>query len=104
MIVAGWRPLSGSLGQLRTVFGPVWVVPGAATSSYHIARGKAIGAIALQKEILVHTVLEPVAASGYGDDFGVMEKSVEDGAGGRHVAKGENSRNGNLRTLAAVQT
>jgi hypothetical protein len=49
--------------------------------------GKAIGAIALQKEILVHTVLEPVAAFDYGDDFGVMEKSVEDGAGGRHVAK-----------------
>ena len=36
---------------------------------------------------LVHTVLEPIAASGYGDDFGVVQQSVEDGAGGRHVAK-----------------
>ena len=36
---------------------------------------------------LIGTVLEPVAASGYRDDFGVVEQSVEDGAGGRHVAQ-----------------
>jgi hypothetical protein len=36
---------------------------------------------------LIGTVLEPVAASGYRDDFGVVQESVEDGAGRRHVAK-----------------
>ena len=36
---------------------------------------------------LVRAVLEPVAASGYRNHFGVVEQSIKDGAGGRHVAK-----------------
>ena len=37
---------------------------------------------------MIGTVLEPIAASGDGDDFGLMEQAVEDGAGGRDVASG----------------
>ena len=36
---------------------------------------------------LVSAVLEPVTAPGHRDDFGVVKQPVEDGAGGRHVAK-----------------
>jgi hypothetical protein len=36
---------------------------------------------------LVSAVLEPVTAPGHRDDFGVVEQPIEDGAGGRHVAK-----------------
>jgi len=45
------------------------------------------GRFGLGRCTLVGAVLEPVAASGYRDHFGVVEQSVEDGAGGRHVAK-----------------
>jgi len=38
--------------------------------------------VALARYTLLGTILEPVAASGNGDDFGVMEQPVEDGAGG----------------------
>ena len=36
---------------------------------------------------MIGTVLEPIAAPGYRDYFGVMEQSVEDGTGDRDVAK-----------------
>ena len=45
------------------------------------------GGFGLGECTLVRTALESIAASGYGDDFDVVEKSVEDGAGGRDVAK-----------------
>ena len=36
---------------------------------------------------MIGTVLEPIAAPGDRDHFGVVEQSVEDGAGGRDVAE-----------------
>jgi hypothetical protein len=45
------------------------------------------GRFGLGRCTVIGTLLEPIAAPGYGDHLGVMEKSVEDGAGGRHVAK-----------------
>ena len=41
--------------------------------------------LTLARYTLLGTILEPVAASGNGDDFGVMEQPVEDGAGGGDV-------------------
>jgi hypothetical protein len=41
----------------------------------------------LGRYTLIGTVLEPIAAPGYRDQFGVVEQSIEDGAGGRHIAK-----------------
>ena len=43
------------------------------------------GGFGLGRCALVGAFLEPVTASGYGDDFGAMEQSVQDGAGGRRV-------------------
>ena len=45
------------------------------------------GGFGLGRCALVGAFLEPVTASGYRDDFGAMEQSVQDGAGGRHVAQ-----------------
>ena len=45
------------------------------------------GGFGLGRYTLVHTVLEPVTASGDRDDFGVMEQPIENGAGGGDVAQ-----------------
>ena len=45
------------------------------------------GGFGLGRYTLIGTVLEPIAAPGYRDYFGVMEQSVEDGTGDRDVAK-----------------
>ena len=45
------------------------------------------GGFGLGRCALVGAFLEAVTASGYRDDFGAMEHSVQDGAGGKHVAQ-----------------
>jgi hypothetical protein len=45
------------------------------------------GRFGLGRCTVIGAVLEPIAASGDGDHFGVVEQSIEDGVGGRHVAK-----------------
>jgi hypothetical protein len=71
--------------------GRVWgtVVPQVVGSNHiFILRVGAVGRIlALARYALLGTILEPIAASGNGDDFGVMEQPVEDGTGGGHVAQ-----------------
>ena len=45
------------------------------------------GGFGLGRGTLIDTVLESIATTGDREDLSVVEQSIEDGAGGRHVAQ-----------------
>ena len=71
---------------LEEGFGEPWF-PSRRVKSYHLFWLMLWGGFWLGRYALVGTILEPIAASGDGDDFGVMEQAVEDGTGGGDVAQ-----------------